>query len=91
MNPIVVASVTGAVALELNVPGLSQLAIALGIIGGWTTVIGLSPFMTTLVFCSGIVERPAWLIGPVWNSAYSLTIFAVWSAMLITLMLTGAV
>ena len=77
--------------MQLDVPGLSEQAIALGIIGGWTTVIGLSPFITTLVFCSTIVERPAWLIGPVWNGPYSLTILCVWSLLLVTLMVTGAI
>ena len=91
VNPIVIASVMGAIALEMDVPGLSQTAIALGIIGGWSTAIGLSPFMTTLVFCSAIVARPAWKIGPVWNGLYCLTIFAVWSVLLVTLMMTGAV
>ena len=89
INPIVVASVAGAVALEMNVPGLSELAIGLGIIGGWSAVMGLSPFMTTLVFGASIVERPAWRIGLMWNAAYSVSILVVWSTMLVVLMLTG--
>ncbi|WP_281827413.1 hypothetical protein [Jannaschia rubra] len=91
INPIVTSSVLGAIASQLAVPGLSDLAIALAIIGGWTGVIGLSPFITTILFCAAIIDRPAMRIGPVWNGAYSLTIFAVWCACLGAAVALGAV
>lgn len=91
VNPIVSASVLGAVAAQLAVPGLSETAIALAITGGWTAVIGLSPFITTIIITATIVERPVWLVGPVWNGAYSLTILTVWLALLGGLVALGAV
>jgi len=91
INPIVSASVLGAIASQLAVPGLSDAAIAFSIMGGWTTVIGLSPFITTIIFCAAIIERPPILIGLKWNRAYSITILTLWCAFLITLMLTGVV
>lgn len=91
VNPIVTSSVLGAIASQLAVPGMSDLAIALAIIGGWTGVIGLSPFITTILFCAAIIERPAMRIGPIWNGPYSLTIFALWCACLGTAVALGAV
>ena len=91
VNPIVTASVVGAVAAELAVPGLSLTAIALAIIGGWSVVIGLSPFITTIVFCAAIVGRPVWTVGPVWNGPYCAAVFGVWCALLVTLMATGTI
>ncbi len=91
VNPIVSASVLGAIAAELAVPGLSHAAIALAITGGWSAVIGLSPFIATITFASAIVGRPVGLIGPVWNGPYCLTILALWCAMLAGLIATGAV
>ncbi|PJW96380.1 hypothetical protein CWI54_27490, partial [Escherichia coli] len=49
LNPIVSASVLGTIAVQLAVPGLSDTAIALAITGSWTAVLGLSPFMTTII------------------------------------------
>ncbi len=91
VNPIVSASVLGAIAVQLAVPGLSETAIALAITGGWTTVIGLSPFMTTIIICAAIIDRPVGLVGPVWNGPYCLTILAVWSVLLSSLMISGAI
>lgn len=91
VNPIVVASVLGAIGAELSVPGLSDTAIALAITGGWTAVIGLSPFITTLVVSSSIVGRSSSRIGLRWNGSYSLAIFVVWSMMLSALMITGLI
>ena len=91
VNPIVVASVLGAIASQLNVPGLSDTAIALAITGGWTAVIGLSPFITTLVICSAIVGRSTSTIGLRWNGAYCLAILTVWALMLAGLMLGGLI
>ncbi|MBA4490052.1 hypothetical protein [Paracoccus sp. S1E-3] len=91
VNPIVTASVLGAVAAQLAVPGLSDTAIALAITGGWTAVIGLSPFITTIIITATIVGRPVWRVGPRWNGAYSLTILIVWLALLAGLIASGAV
>lgn len=91
VNPIVSASVLGAIAVQLAVPGLSDTAIALAITGGWTAVIGLSPFITTIIITATIVERPVWLVGPGWNGAYSLTILTVWLVLLGGLVVSGAV
>ena len=91
VNPIVVASVLGAVAAQLAVPGLGDTATALAIIGGWTAVIGLSPFITTLAICSSIVGRSPMTIGPRWNGPYCLAVFTVWAAILVGMMLTGLI
>lgn len=91
VNPIVSASVLGAIAAQLSVPGLSLTAIALAITGGWSVVIGLSPFITTVVFCATIIDRPVWKVGPVWNGLYCLAITLTWAALLTTLMISGAI
>lgn len=91
VNPIVSSSVLGAVAVQLVLPGVSDLGLALAITGGWTVAIGLSPFLTTSILCSAIVERPAWRIGPVWNGPYSLTMLALWAAFVTALVGWGAV
>ncbi|WP_407474604.1 hypothetical protein [Sulfitobacter sp. PM12] len=82
VNPIITASVLGAIAAQLAVPGLSNVAIALSIIGGWTAVMGLSPFITTLAISAAIIDRRAEVIGPVWNGPYSILILMIWSAFL---------
>lgn len=89
VNPIVTSSVLGAIASQLNVPGLGDPLIALAIIGGWGTVIGLSPFITTVIFCSAIIRRPAARIGPIWNGPYCLAIFLAWWVVLGVLMAAG--
>ncbi len=91
VNPIITASVLGAIAAQLAVPGLSNAAIALAITGGWTTVISLSPFITTLAITSSIVDRPPGQIGPVWNGPYCLATLAVWLLLLSGLMRTGMI
>ncbi|MBY8975900.1 hypothetical protein KHP62_08795 [Rhodobacteraceae bacterium NNCM2] len=91
VNPIVSASVLGAIAGQLSVPGLSDTAIALAITGGWCAVVGLSPFMTTTIFCGAIIERPATRIALVWNGPYCVTIFLVWCAFLVALFEAGAI
>lgn len=91
VNPIVVASVLGAIAAQLAVPGLSDAAIALAITGGWTAVIGLSPFITTLVICGAIVGRSPATIGLHWNGPYCLAILLVWAVMLAGLMMSGVI
>ncbi|WP_372800773.1 hypothetical protein [Paracoccus seriniphilus] len=91
VNPIVTASVFGAIAAQLAVPGLSNAAIALAITGGWTAVIGLSPLITTLVIAGTIMERSTSRIGLVWNGPYCLAILFVWLLFLTTLIWSGAV
>ncbi|ASM75310.1 membrane protein (plasmid) [Pseudosulfitobacter pseudonitzschiae] len=91
VNPIVTASVFGAIASQLALPGLNDLTIALAIIGGWTAVIGLSPFITTIALCASIIDRPAGLIGPVWNGTYCAVLLLFWGALLMGLMLSGAI
>ena len=91
INPIVTTSVFGSIAAELAVPGLSNTAIALAITGGWTSVIGLSPFITTLVIASTIMGRSSTTIGLVWNGLYCATILSVWLLLISGLMLTGMI
>ncbi|MEO1910174.1 MAG: hypothetical protein ABGX10_07100 [Paracoccus sp. (in: a-proteobacteria)] len=91
VNPIVSASVFGSIAAQLAVPGLSNTAIALAITGGWTAVIGLSPFITTLVVASTIMGRSTSRIGIGWNGLYCLIVFATWALFLTVLMLSGAI
>jgi len=91
VNPIVTSSVFGAIASQLALPGLNDLIIALAIIGGWSTVIGFSPFITTMVLCASIIDRPAGLIGPVWNGPYSAALLLFWAALLAGLLLTGTI
>jgi hypothetical protein len=82
VNPIVTSSVLGAIAVQLVLPGVSELAIALAIIAGWTTSIGFSPLITTIILCETIIDRPAVLIGPVWNGLYSLIVLLFWAVLL---------
>lgn len=89
VNPIVTSSVLGAIASQLDVPGLGAPLIALAITGGWAVVIGLSPCITTVIFCSAIIRRPAARIGPVWNGPYCLAIFLAWWVVLWALMAAG--
>lgn len=91
INPIVAASVLGAIAVQLAVPGLSQTAIALAITGGWTAVIGLSPFITTIIITASITGRSVWQVGPVWNGAYSGGVLLIWCALLAGLMWSGLI
>ncbi len=91
LNPIVSASVLGAIAVQLAVPGLGDTAIALAITGSWTAVLGLSPFMTTIIICAAIIKRPVGVVGPIWNGPYCAAILAVWALLLSTLMLSGAI
>ena len=81
VNPIVTASVLGGLASRMAVPGLEDATVALALVGGWTAVIGLSPFITTIILTSRIVGRSEWRIGPVWNGPYCLTILAIWCAL----------
>ena len=91
INPIVTASVLGAIAAQLAVPGLSQTAIALAITGGWTAVIGMSPFITTIIITASITRRSVWQVGPVWNGAYSGAVLIIWCALLAGLMWSGLI
>ncbi|TRW94597.1 hypothetical protein FNJ84_19070 [Paracoccus sp. M683] len=91
VNPIVSASVFGSIAAQLAMPGLSNAAIALAITGGWTAVIGLSPFITTLVIASTIIGRSSFTIGLGWNGPYCLAILLVWLLLLAGLITTGAI
>lgn len=47
--------------------------------------------MTTIIICAAIIDRPVGLVGPVWNGPYCLTILAVWSVLLSSLMISGAI
>ncbi|EPX77098.1 hypothetical protein [Litoreibacter arenae] len=91
INPIVSASVLGAIALQLALPGVSELGIALAIIAGWTCVIGLSPVITTIILSASIIDRPPGLVGPVWNGPYCLAVFVFWTGLLTILMVTGTI
>ncbi|MFN3526414.1 MAG: hypothetical protein ACK4YU_10020, partial [Paracoccus sp. (in: a-proteobacteria)] len=89
VNPIVSASVLGAIAVQLAVPGLNETAIALAITGGWTAVIGLSPFITTIIITASITGRSVWRVGPGWNAGYSVAVLVIWCAMLSWLIMSG--
>jgi hypothetical protein len=89
VNPIVSASVFGTLASQLAVPGLSDTAIALAVTGGWTAVIGLSPFITTLVIAASIIGRGSHVIGLVWNGPYCAAILSIWVVFLTVLMRGG--
>lgn len=91
VNPIVVATVLGAILWQQQIPGLSDVAIALAILGGWTSVIGFSPVITTVVYCAAATGRSPFVIGPLWNGLYSLTVLAVWILLLTVLNLTGLI
>jgi hypothetical protein len=91
INPIVSTSVLGSVAFQLEVPGLTPQVIALAAMGGWTSVIGLSPFITTIILASSILKRSVWRVGPGWNGPYCLSVLAIWLTFLVMLMWTGRV
>ena len=90
-NPIVTASVFGAIASQLAAPGLSDTAIALAITGGWAAVIGLSPFITTLVIAATIMGRSTSRIGLAWNGVNCLVVLTGWMVFLAALVLGGLV
>ncbi|QCO57744.1 hypothetical protein EOK75_18835 (plasmid) [Pseudorhodobacter turbinis] len=91
VNPIISASILGAIAAQLAMPGLSNTAIALAITGGWAAVIGLSPFISTLAITSAIIGRRPEQIGPVWNGRYCISVLLVWLVFLAGLMLSGMI
>lgn len=91
INPIVSTTVLGSVAFQLQVPGLTPQVIALAAMGGWTSVIGLSPFITTIILASSILKRSVWRVGPHWNGPYCLAILAIWLTFLVALMWSGRV
>lgn len=67
INLIVSSSVLGAIAAQLALPDVSELANGFAIIAGWATSIGFSPLITTVFLCGTIIDRPAVVVGPVWN------------------------
>lgn len=91
INPIVSTSVLGSVAFQLQVPGLTPQVIALAAMGGWTSVVGLSPFITTIILASSILKRSVWRVGPHWNGPYCVAILAIWLTFLVAFMWSGRV
>lgn len=91
VNPIVVSTVLGAILWQQQIPDLSNVAIALAILGGWTAVIGFSPIITTVVYCAAATGRSPFVVGPLWNGLYSLTVLAVWVLLMSVLHWTGLV
>ncbi len=91
VNPIVVASVLGAIATQLEVPGLNDTIIALAISGGWAAVMGFSPFITTVIIGAAIMGRSPARLGLFWNGPYCMAILAVWAVLLTALIQTGLI
>ena len=91
MNPIVTASVLGAAVSQMALPGLSDAAIALAIMGGWAAAIVLSPFITTIGISSSIVGRSPVRIGLIWNGVYGLLGLTVCFIVLEGLMAAGII
>lgn len=91
MNPIITASLLGAAVSQMALPGLSEAAIALAIMGGWAAAIGLSPFITTIGISSSIVGRSPVRIGLVWNGVYGLLSLTACFVVLEGLMAAGII
>ncbi len=82
INPIITASILGSLAYALDLPGLSSLAAALALLGGWGSAIPFSPFITTVVYTGALIGRSPVEVGMRWNGPYSLTMLILWSSIL---------
>lgn len=79
INPIITASVLGSLGSQLAIPGLSDVAIAVQLIGIWSAVMCFSPFITTVAYAASLVGRSAFTVGPRWNWSYSIGVAVIWT------------
>ena len=79
INPIITASVLGSLGSQLAIPGLSDVAIAVQLIGIWSAVMCFSPFITTVAYAASLVGRSAFTVGPRWNWTYSIGVAVIWT------------
>ena len=80
INPIITASVLGSLGSQLAIPGLSDTAIAVQLIGIWSAVMCFSPFITTVAYAASLVGRSAFTVGLRWNWSYSIGVAMIWTA-----------
>ncbi len=80
INPIITASVLGSLGSQLAIPGLSDTAIAVQLIGIWSAVMCFSPFITTVAYAASLVGRSAFTVGLRWNWSYSIGVALIWTA-----------
>ena len=80
INPIITASVLGSLGSQLAIPGLSDIAIAVQLIGIWSAVMCFSPFITTVAYAASLVGRSAFTVGLRWNWSYSIGVALIWTA-----------
>ena len=64
---------------EIDVPGLSDAAAALGLAGTWGCVMGFTPLMTTVVYAGALVRQPPMVVGFGWNGPYWLSSLMLWT------------
>ncbi len=77
VNPIITASVLGGLVARLDLNGLSLTAAAFAIMAGWSSVMGASPFITTVAYAGAIIGRSPVTVGLRWNGPYALTLLAL--------------
>lgn len=80
INPIITASVLGSLGTQLAIPGLSDVAIAVSLIGIWSAVMCFSPFITTVAYSGALVGRSPFIVGVRWNWFYSVSLAVIWTA-----------
>lgn len=81
INPIITASVLGSLIATSGVVGLSQIAAAFAILSAWSSVMGLSPFITTVAYAGAIIGRSPVTVGLRWNGSYALTLLVLSQSM----------
>ncbi|RJE80763.1 hypothetical protein [Paracoccus sp. JM45] len=79
INPIITASVMGSLGTQLGIAGLSDVAIAVALIGVWSAVMCFSPFITTVAYAGAVVGRSPFMVGVRWNWVYSTTLALGWT------------
>lgn len=82
INPIISASVIGALVAQLDVPGLSDAAAALCLAGTWGCVMGFTPLITTVAYAGALVGRPPSVVGIRWNGLYCLSSLVLWTLLM---------
>ncbi|MDN5568607.1 MAG: hypothetical protein L0G27_07680, partial [Paracoccus sp. (in: a-proteobacteria)] len=80
INPIITASVLGSLGTQLAIPGLSDVAIAVALMGVWSAVMCFSPFITTVAYAGALVGRSPFVVGVRWNWMYSVSVALIWTA-----------
>lgn len=77
INPIISASVLGALVVRLGIEGLSQAGAAFAMLSAWSSVMGHSPFITTVAYAGAIVGRSPVRVGLRWNGPYAVTLLVL--------------